>query len=159
MKTIHKRYSEAFKRQVVLEYEAGISVNALKKKYNIGGAETIPKWIKKYAKDGFRYELIRIQTSEEINRIKTLEDQVEELEQALGKVMLEKLKLESTLEELEVSYGVEVKKTERHHQTACKKNTRPRMAGKHGPDLFAIRYHSPSALSKTAPRSPACQRE
>ena len=32
MKTIQKRYSEAFKRQVVLEYEAGISANALKKK-------------------------------------------------------------------------------------------------------------------------------
>jgi transposase len=125
MKTIHKRYSEAFKRQVVLEYEAGISVNALKKKYNIGGTETIHGWIKKYAKDGFRHELIRIQTSEEINRIKILEDQVEELEQALGKVMLEKLKLESILEELEESYDVEVKKTERHHQTVCKKNTRP----------------------------------
>ncbi len=112
MKTIHKRYSEALKRQVVLEYEAGISVPDLQKKYGIGGTETIPRWIKKYAKDGFRHELIRIQTSEEINRIKTLEDQVEELEQALGKVMLEKLKLESTLEELEASYGVEVKKNE-----------------------------------------------
>jgi len=110
MKTIQKRYSEAFKRQVVLEYEAGISANALKKKYNIGGAETIRGWIKKYAKDGFRHELIRIQTSEEINRIKTLEGQVEELEQALGKVMLEKLKLECILEELEESYGLEVKK-------------------------------------------------
>lgn len=110
MKTIQKRYSEAFKRQVVIEYEAGISVNALKKKYNIGGNETIRGWIKKYAKDGFRHELIRIQTSEEINRIKTLEGKVEELEQALGKVMLEKLKLECILEELEESYGLEVKK-------------------------------------------------
>lgn len=110
MKTIHKRYSEALKRQVVLEYEAGISITDLQKKYGIGGTETIPRWIKKYAKDGFRHELIRIQTSEEINRIKTLEGKVEELEQALGKVMLEKLKLESILEELEESYGVEVKK-------------------------------------------------
>ena len=125
MKTIQKRYSEAFKRQVVLEYEAGISANALKKKYNIGGTETIRGWIKKYAKDGFRHELIRIQTSEEINRIKNLEGQVEELEQALGKVMLEKLKLECILEELEESYGLEVKKTECHHQPDCHKKTRP----------------------------------
>ena len=110
MKTIQKRYSEAFKRQVVLEYESGISVNALKKKYNIGGNETVRGWIKKYAKDGFRHELIRIQTSEEINRIKTLEGKVEELEQALGKVMLEKLKLECVLEELGEPYGLEVKK-------------------------------------------------
>lgn len=41
MKTTYKRYSEAFKRQVVLEYEAGISVNALQKKYDIAGTETI----------------------------------------------------------------------------------------------------------------------
>ena len=32
MKKTLKRYSEVFKRQVVSEYEAGISVNALKKK-------------------------------------------------------------------------------------------------------------------------------
>jgi transposase len=110
MKTTCKRYSEAFKRQVVSEYEAGISIPDLQRKYAIGGSETIRRWIKKYAKDGFRHELIRIQTSEEINRIKTLENQVEELQQALGKVMLEKLKLESIVEEMEESYGVEIKK-------------------------------------------------
>jgi transposase len=110
MKTTYKRYSEAFKRQVVLEYEAGISIPNLQKKYDIGGTETIRGWIKKYGKDGFRHEMIRIQTSEEINRIKVLENQVEELQQALGKVMLEKLKLESILDELEESYGVEIKK-------------------------------------------------
>lgn len=110
MKTTCKRYSEAFKRQVVLEYEAGISIPDLQKKYGIGGSETIRRWIKKYAKDGFRHELIRIQTSEEINRLKILENQVKELQQALGKVMLEKLKLESIVEELEESYGVEIKK-------------------------------------------------
>ena len=76
MKTMHKRFSEAFTRQVVLEYEGGISVTDLQKKYGIGGTETIRIWIKKYAKDGFRHELIRIQTSEEINRIKTLEGKV-----------------------------------------------------------------------------------
>lgn len=110
MKKTYKRYSDVFKRQVVIEYEAGISIPDLQKKYGVGGTETIRRWIKKYAKDGFRHELIRIQSSEEINRIKALENQVEELQQALGKVMLEKLKLESIVEELEESYGVEIKK-------------------------------------------------
>lgn len=110
MKTTSKRYSEPFKRQVVMEYEAGISIPDLQKKYGIGGTETIRRWIKQYAKDGFRHELIRIQTCEEINRIKSLENQVEELQQALGKVMLEKLKLESIVEEMEETYGVEIKK-------------------------------------------------
>jgi transposase-like protein len=112
MTNTYKRYGEAFKRQVVSEYEAGISVNALKKKYNIGGSETINLWIKKYAREGFRHELIRIQTKDEIQRIKSLEKKIEELEQALGKVMLEKLKLESIVEEIEESYGVEFKKNE-----------------------------------------------
>lgn len=105
-----KRYSEAFKRQVVAEYETGISIIDLQKKYGITGGMTIPSWIKKYAKQGFRHELVRIQTAEEANRVKELEQQVQELEQTLGKVVLEKLKLESILEELEETYGVEVKK-------------------------------------------------
>ena len=120
MTNTYKRYGEAFKRQVVSEYEAGISVNALKRKYNIGGSETINLWIKKYAREGFRHELIRIQTKDEIQRIKTLEKKIEELEQALGKVMLEKLKLENIVEVLEESYGVEIKKTQRHHPTTCR---------------------------------------
>ena len=105
-----KRYSEAFKRQVVAEYETGISISDLQMKYGVTGGMTIPNWIKKYAKQGFRHELVRIQTAEEVNRVKELEQQVQELEQTLGKVVLEKLKLESILEELEERYGVEVKK-------------------------------------------------
>ena len=110
MKKTYKRYSEAFKRQVVSEYEAGVSIHGLQQKYDIRGSETIKGWIKKYAREGFRHELIRIQTKDEIQRIKILEKKVEELEQALGKVMLEKMKLESIVEELEESYGVEIKK-------------------------------------------------
>lgn len=105
-----KRYSEGFKRQVVSEYEAGSSLPALAKKYGINGGETIKLWIKKYSKAGFRHELVRIQTADEANRVKELEQQVQELEQALGKVALEKMKLESILEELEEAYGIEVKK-------------------------------------------------
>jgi transposase-like protein len=105
-----KRYSEAFKRQVVAEYEQGINVSDLQKKYGITGGMTIPNWIKKYAKQGFRHELVRIQTAEEADQVKELEQKVQELEQTLGKVVLEKLKLESILEELEETYGVEVKK-------------------------------------------------
>jgi transposase len=112
MKKTYIRYGEAFKRQVVLEYESGVSVNALKKKYGIGGSETINLWIKKYAKDGFRHDLIRIQSTNEIDQIKALEGHIEELERTLGKVTLEKLKLESIVEELEASHLIEIKKNE-----------------------------------------------
>jgi transposase len=105
-----KRYSEAFKRQVVAEYEAGSNISILAKKYGITGGMTIKYWIRKYAKEGFRHELVRIQTAEEANRVKELEQRVTELEQALGKLMLEKLKLESILEVLQEKEGDVVKK-------------------------------------------------
>lgn len=99
-KTI-KRYSEVFKRQVVSEYEGGSEMAALKSKYGISGSHTIEVWIRKYGREGFRHELVRIQTAEEVGRVKILEKQVVELQQALGRVTLEKLKLESMLEVLQ----------------------------------------------------------
>jgi transposase-like protein len=105
-----KRYSEAFRRQVVAEYESGTGITCLQKKYGIKGGTTIQTWIKKYAKAGFRHEVVHIQTAEEVNRVKELEKQVKELEQALGQVTLEKLKLESILEEVQGVQGEEVKK-------------------------------------------------
>lgn len=105
-----KRYSEAFKHQVVEEYEAGSSLAELARKYGITGGSTIRNWIKKYAKAGFRHEVIRIQSSEEANRVKQLEQQVKDLEQALGKLVLEKMMLESILEELDEAYRETAKK-------------------------------------------------
>jgi len=118
-----KRYSESFKRQVVLEYEAGSSITKLGKKYDINGGSTIQNWIKQYAKEGFRYELVRIQTEEEANRVKELEQKVKQLEQALGKVVLEKLKLESILEEMGEAYREGVKKNALPSSSDCTERT------------------------------------
>lgn len=96
-----KRYSESFKIQVVREYEAGSDIPELRKKYGIAAYTTIKRWINKYGKEGLRHKLIRIQTAEEVNRIKELETEVKELKEALVKVSLEKLALESTLEVLQ----------------------------------------------------------
>lgn len=104
------RYSEAFKRTVVAEYENGASLTSLCKKYNIGGLQTIQRWVRKYGKEGLRHEVMRIQTAEEANRMYELEKQVEALQQALGKVTLEKLKLESILEVMQGGEAEPVKK-------------------------------------------------
>lgn len=105
-----RRYSEAFKREVVAEYEAGANITSLQRKYGINGKLTIQGWVRKYGKQGLRTEVVYIQNAEEANRVRELEKQVKELEQALGKVVLEKLKLESILEELQESNGDVVKK-------------------------------------------------
>jgi transposase-like protein len=107
-----KRYSETFKREVVAEYEAGANIFSLRKKYGITGGQTIQAWIKKYSHQGYRTEVMRIQKAEEAERVKELEKRVKELEQALGKVMLEKLKLESILEVLQENEARVVKKNE-----------------------------------------------
>ena len=50
-KSSHPNYSEAFKRQVVSEFESGLSTKAtLKRKYGIAGKSCIPNWLKKYGK-------------------------------------------------------------------------------------------------------------
>lgn len=110
MRKTVKRYSEAFRRQVVTEYEAGSSITELQKKYGITGGQTIQAWIEKYASEGFRRQVIRIQTTEEANRVKELEKQVERLERALARTTLEKLKWESIAEELTAEFGEEVVK-------------------------------------------------
>ena len=114
-----KRYSEAFRRQVVKEYEAGETITDLQKKYGITGGQTIQAWIKKYARAGLRTTVVRIQTAEEVNRVRQLEKQVEELERALARTTLEKLFLESVVEELQLQQGDE----------QVKKNAVPSLSG------------------------------
>lgn len=44
-----RRYSEAFKRQVVAEFESGLYTKAtLKRKYVIAGNSCLPRWLRKY---------------------------------------------------------------------------------------------------------------
>ena len=107
-----KRYSDSFRRQVVTEYEAGVSIPDLRRKYGIAGSDTVTLWIKKFGKGIFRHEMVRIQLADEIQRINQLEKQVKELEAALGKMTLEKLKLESILEVLQAEVPEAVKKNE-----------------------------------------------
>lgn len=104
------RYSEAFKKQVVREYEGGASASSLREKYGIKGPSTITTWLRKYGREGSRYKLMVIQTPEEQNRVKQLEKRVQELESALAQMMLDKLMLESLVEVIEEEEGVEVKK-------------------------------------------------
>lgn len=117
------RYSETFKREVVAEYESGASLTSLTKKYAIGNLQTIQRWVRKYGKEGLRHEVMRIQTAEEANRIYELERQVEELQQALGKITLEKLKLESILDVLQGDEVEPVKKNAARSFNASRKKS------------------------------------
>ena len=87
-KTVIKRYSEAFKRQVVSEYEAAQSATWLRRKYGITGRDTIERWVKKYAHAGLRHELVVIQRADEREREEHLTERVRELESAVAQLTL-----------------------------------------------------------------------
>ncbi|MBW7959835.1 MAG: transposase [Candidatus Promineofilum sp.] len=111
-KQVIKRYSEAFKRQVVGEYKEGHSISALRAKYGITGNGTIERWIKKYACASLRHELVVIQRADEREHQKALEARIRELETAVAQLTLEKIVLESSLTEAEQLLGMEVKKND-----------------------------------------------
>jgi len=105
-----KRYSVAFKKEVVREYEGGTSETSLKQKYGIGGSTTISRWIKKYGRYGMRHELMVIQKPEEQNQIKELQKRIQELETAVAQTVVDKLMLESLVAQIEAEMGVDLKK-------------------------------------------------
>lgn len=84
---------------------------------------TVQTWIKKFGRGALRNELVRIQTADEANQVRQLTKQIEELKLALGQVTLEKLKLESILEELEIDVRKVVKKKERHNTKTLEKSS------------------------------------
>ena len=86
---IVKRYSEAFKRKVIGEIEAGtMSVGEAKKVYDIRGAGTVRTWLKKYGKNHLMAKVVRIETVGEVNRVKQLEKEKRDLESALAQAHL-----------------------------------------------------------------------
>ena len=109
-KKVYKRYSEAFRIQVVREYEQdGYSLNALHQRYGVNRT-TLKKWIKKYSTQGLRHELMIIQTPAERDKVKRLEAENAQLKAMIADLMLEKAVLESTVAVIERDYGIDVKK-------------------------------------------------
>ena len=80
------RYSEAFKRQVVQEMEAGKfeSVCGAQRAYGIKGAETLRKWIVKYGSENLLPKRIRVEKMKEIDELKESRKRIRQLEAALA---------------------------------------------------------------------------
>jgi transposase len=107
-----KRYSLAFKRQVISEIESGkLSPSKARRIYDIGGAETIKLWIQQMGKNHLLTRVVRIEMPEEKDLIKELKKQKKELESALAKEVVKNLALESLLEAAGEHYGTDLKKT------------------------------------------------
>ena len=106
-----KRYSVSFQHRVVKEIEEeGISISVIKRRYDIKGSETIQKWIRKFGKTYLLNQIIRIETMEEKDRIKKLEEEIKRLKLALADSVLAKDCLEVVIDEANKEYKTDLKK-------------------------------------------------
>lgn len=105
-----KRYSQAFKQQVVREYEAGASIYTLLNKYGIGGYGTVKLWIKRYGRRGYRSEVVVIQTVEDQMEVKAMKERIAELESALSEAVLDNRMLKATIEVASQALEMDLKK-------------------------------------------------
>ena len=103
------RYSDCFKRSIVDEIEKnGLSIEDCRRKYGIGGSSTIQKWLKKYGKNHLLNKMVRVETLDEVQKIKALETELKNVKEAFANLSLRNLVLETYLEE----FGKETGRTD-----------------------------------------------
>lgn len=105
------RYSNSFRRQVVNEIENGLGKFEAQRKYGIGGADTIPRWIRKFGKENLLNKIVRIETMEERDKVKQLQDEINKLKGALADSLMAQRCLEVLIEQANKEYKTDLKKT------------------------------------------------
>lgn len=106
-----KRYSEAFKLQVVREIQdEGLSLKAICRKYDIGNTMTVRRWLKQAGRSDLGTKVVRIETMDDVNRIKELEKEVTQLKVALADEHLKNVCLESLVSLAKEKLDIDLKK-------------------------------------------------
>ena len=102
------RYSEAFKLKVVSELESGelSSMAEARRKYGIGGGSTVANWVKKYGKNHLLGKVVKVETVEDRDEKKELEERIAQLERALADAKLKEVLSESYLRVACKQFGV-----------------------------------------------------
>lgn len=105
------KYSICFKQKVVKEIEEeGLTIQQASRRYGIKGGETIHKWIKKFGRYHLLNTVIRVETMDERDRIKQLEEEIKKLKVALADSMMAQRCLEVVIEEGDKQYNMGLKK-------------------------------------------------
>lgn len=108
----YKRYSLAFKREIVRLVESGeLSIGQVRRRYDIGGSSTVQRWLKKYGTKQHTSKQMRVIMPEEVDRMDTLKEEKRALESALAQAHLKILVLESTIDAASEHFGTDVKKS------------------------------------------------
>lgn len=108
---IFKRYSESFKQKVVSEIESGIlTISQAQHLYRIGSNSTVRNWLKQLGKNHLIAQQVRIETTDEVNQLKQLTADNQQLESALAQAHLKIAALESQIYQAEKQFGIDIKK-------------------------------------------------
>ena len=108
----NNRYSLAFKQKVVSEIESGkFSLSQVRRIYDINGAQTLYKWLRKLGKGHLIEKIVRIEMKDEKDKLKELQQKNQQLESALAQTQLKLLMYEALIESVETHYQIDVKKT------------------------------------------------
>ena len=105
---IVRRYSEAFKLQVVTELESGklSSLSEAQRRYGIAGNSTLPSWLKKYGKEYQLPRIVRVETPNERDQLKQLKKENDRLKRALADEHLKAVLYEAWFEVACEDFGV-----------------------------------------------------
>jgi transposase-like protein len=95
------RYSEAFKLQVVRDFEQGKfeSATAAGQAYGVNGRGTVARWVQRFGKDHLLGKMVWVMKADEETELKALRKRVRELEKALAYAHLD-LRMEAAYVEL-----------------------------------------------------------
>ncbi|MDL5246452.1 transposase [Leptospira weilii] len=80
------------------------------KNYGIQGSVTIRGWIKKYGKNHLIGKIVRVETENELSRLKEAEKRIRELEKALSNVTIENVLYKSLVKVAEGDLKIDLKK-------------------------------------------------
>jgi transposase-like protein len=93
-----RRYSEPFKLKILAELTTGkLNKSQLGKLYGINPT-TINEWIRKYNRKDLMNTRVKVETKDEISRIKALQKEIKQLKKLLLKKDLDAMVLDSYLE-------------------------------------------------------------
>ncbi len=104
------RYSISFKQMLVKEIEDGAALEYVRKKYDIAGHGTLSNWIKKFGKHHLLNKIVRVETMNEKDRLKQLEQDNVRLKVALADAYLAKACLEGVIKMANEEYKTDLKK-------------------------------------------------
>jgi len=106
------RYSISFRQKVVREIEEeGLTIQAAKRRYGIGGSQTIQRWMRRFGKYHLLEKIVRIETMEEKDQIKKMQEEIRKLKLALADSLMAQKCLEAVIKEADKEYKTDLKKS------------------------------------------------